>query len=451
MGYWSLQVKNFGKISEAEIQLAPFTCFIGDNNSGKSYLMTLLYGILRTNFRSLEMCTESNEYEALKSWFDLHYQETNKIPLTSIKTQLNNYLNAVLEANKETIVRYAFNKKIHIDSLMINLGLLKDLYVRFSNNEDLHYENENMSMIQLSLYYKNDLISRASGRIRAHQKINYAFFFAVLLNRIIGMEYRNDILFLPTSRTGFLLTFKDILSASIVHRYDENDETEKYEQKTTLTQPCVDFLQNLNSLSQNTRNDKYNEILSFIESDLLDGRIIADTSTPTPEFSYQPNSWNNPPIPMHIASGVITELTPLSLMLQYHETIGALFIEEPEMCLHPELQMNMARVLLRIANQHIPLFITTHSDIIIQHINNMLKYSQLSSAKQKNINEKFGITVDEQLDSKDIAVYQFSVDKQAHRTTVQTLEATPYGFVTPTFNNTLNKIFDMTASLDPEE
>ena len=162
MGYWSLQVKNFGKISEAEIQLAPFTCFIGDNNSGKSYLMTLLYGILRTNFRSLEMCTKSNEYEALKSWFDLHYQETNKIPLTSIKTQLNNYLNAVLEANKETIVRYAFNKKIHIDSLMINLGLLKDLYVRFSNNEDLHYENENMSMIQLSLYYKNDLISRAS-------------------------------------------------------------------------------------------------------------------------------------------------------------------------------------------------------------------------------------------------------------------------------------------------
>lgn len=81
MGYWSLQVKNFGKISEAEIQLAPFTCFIGDNNSGKSYLMTLLYGILRTNFRSLEMCTKSNEYEALKSWFDLHYQETNKIPL----------------------------------------------------------------------------------------------------------------------------------------------------------------------------------------------------------------------------------------------------------------------------------------------------------------------------------------------------------------------------------
>lgn len=28
MGYWSLQVKNFGKISEAEIQLAPFTCFM---------------------------------------------------------------------------------------------------------------------------------------------------------------------------------------------------------------------------------------------------------------------------------------------------------------------------------------------------------------------------------------------------------------------------------------
>lgn len=30
MGYWSLQVKILAKISEAEIQLAPFTCFIGE-------------------------------------------------------------------------------------------------------------------------------------------------------------------------------------------------------------------------------------------------------------------------------------------------------------------------------------------------------------------------------------------------------------------------------------
>ena len=36
--YPTLYVKNFAKIKEAEIELAPFTLFVGDNNSGKSYL-----------------------------------------------------------------------------------------------------------------------------------------------------------------------------------------------------------------------------------------------------------------------------------------------------------------------------------------------------------------------------------------------------------------------------
>lgn len=52
MGEWILHIKEFGKIMEATVQPAPFTVFIGDNNSGKSYLMTLLYGILSVDFHA---------------------------------------------------------------------------------------------------------------------------------------------------------------------------------------------------------------------------------------------------------------------------------------------------------------------------------------------------------------------------------------------------------------
>ena len=44
MSYSKLTVKNLGKIKEAEIELSDLVLFIGDNNSGKSYLMTLIYG-----------------------------------------------------------------------------------------------------------------------------------------------------------------------------------------------------------------------------------------------------------------------------------------------------------------------------------------------------------------------------------------------------------------------
>ena len=43
---WVLQVENFAKIKKASVKISPLMCFVGDNNSGKSYLMSLLWGIL---------------------------------------------------------------------------------------------------------------------------------------------------------------------------------------------------------------------------------------------------------------------------------------------------------------------------------------------------------------------------------------------------------------------
>ena len=43
---WKINIKDFGKIQQAEIEIAPFMVFLGENNSGKSYFMSLLWGIL---------------------------------------------------------------------------------------------------------------------------------------------------------------------------------------------------------------------------------------------------------------------------------------------------------------------------------------------------------------------------------------------------------------------
>ena len=40
-----LAVKNFGPIREGEVEFKPLTVFIGPNNSGKSYMATLLYAM----------------------------------------------------------------------------------------------------------------------------------------------------------------------------------------------------------------------------------------------------------------------------------------------------------------------------------------------------------------------------------------------------------------------
>src|SRR5690242_10343713 len=43
---WKLTVEGLGKIERAEVDVRPLMLFVGENNTGKSYLATLLWGLL---------------------------------------------------------------------------------------------------------------------------------------------------------------------------------------------------------------------------------------------------------------------------------------------------------------------------------------------------------------------------------------------------------------------
>jgi|GEM_PF-5100390 len=43
--FWKVKVEKLEKIDTADINITPLTMFVGDNNSGKSYLMTLIYNL----------------------------------------------------------------------------------------------------------------------------------------------------------------------------------------------------------------------------------------------------------------------------------------------------------------------------------------------------------------------------------------------------------------------
>ena len=43
-----IAVENFGPIEKAEIDLRPLTVFVGESNTGKTYLSALIYALQRT-------------------------------------------------------------------------------------------------------------------------------------------------------------------------------------------------------------------------------------------------------------------------------------------------------------------------------------------------------------------------------------------------------------------
>ena len=107
------------------------------------------------------------------------------------------------------------------------------------------------------------------------------------------------------------------------------------------------------------------------------------------------------------------------------------------MCLHPQLQYKMGKMLGRMANSGIGVVITTHSDIILQHINNMIKLSQREDREE--ICEKLGYTQQDLLSFNQIKVYQLKA-KARGKTEVMELPCGVDGFCVPTFNDALDNI-----------
>src|SRR4051794_40370193 len=46
---WTLSVEGFGKIAKGEVTMAPLVVLVGKNNTGKSYLSSLLWGALHAH------------------------------------------------------------------------------------------------------------------------------------------------------------------------------------------------------------------------------------------------------------------------------------------------------------------------------------------------------------------------------------------------------------------
>lgn len=462
---WTLSVENLGRIKEAEVKVAPFTLFVGANNSGKSYLMTMLYTLLNLRLvgPGYNLCRDTPEYKDCENWLQSCVERVSKesshnflITAEAVKL-FERLLNLILSKNLKRISFQAFNTDVPIGKLSVTFpetdaGEL-NILMRHPMDEDESLRFPYRFSVGRKTGYRTVL--PAGNAVRA---VPYTLEY--LIKRQFKSAASENAVFLPTSRTGFLLTYPSLTNASLRQALDfPVDEEERYSMGA-LTRPCSDFLKNLAGIAPNEpsvstprRSDKYEKILQFMEKNMLCGHITVRNEGPMPYMTYRPQASEHE-IPMHLASGVVTEIAPLSLMLQYYRPFGrpfgALFMEEPEMSLHPELQQEMARTLIRIVNTGTPVFVTTHSDTILSHLNNMIKLRNQPEERQARVMSQLGYAKEDLISAGDVSMYQFDVDSDG-KSVVQPLLSDAYGFIVPSFNNALEKLLNDTRKTDPDE
>ena len=274
---WTLHVENFERIELADIEIAPLMCFIGDNNSGKSYVMSLLWGIMAKGYilfhRLLEHPYKTDNFKNCTEWLSKNIGKTVEITDDVEKMHIE-WFNELLSIHKYELLKNIFNHEMNISKIEIrNFFRLKKLSVQIHDLDSERFPGytpkENSIFLEMHL-------KRAPLE-------NYSFIlcWCLLMEGLIDINRSllNDYapVYLPASRTGFLLTRRDIVNKAVRKMFSLTSTEDVFQEK--LTAPYIQFLEMINNLKDS--HDVYPEekipLINFVQNELIHGDVIVSS------------------------------------------------------------------------------------------------------------------------------------------------------------------------------
>ena len=122
---WTLHVENFGKIAEADVSISPLMCFVGDNNSGKSYLMSLLWGVLTLGKDIFpKMPSEAKTYKRCENWLRESLNKNRELTEEDLDMYVSWFNELLYKKKKNLLIMWKLKKlKLRIISETTKLKL----------------------------------------------------------------------------------------------------------------------------------------------------------------------------------------------------------------------------------------------------------------------------------------------------------------------------------------
>ena len=306
---WTLHVENFAKIKSADVTIAPLMCFVGDNNSGKSYLMSILWGILTLGKDIFpKKPSEAKAYKQCESWLKEHLNTETALTDDAIDLYIT-WFNELLSTQKKALVKKIFNYEVEIEKLKIThyernhpIKMVWDAsasrysvtggYIKFPEVEAANREE----LLRMNAYICWNLLMEGIA--------------APWYTPIVKGRRNGEPIYLPASRTGFMLTYAQLIENSLQISFSP----ELQDNTSTLTLPYVDFLQLITKFEINKKDSKkYAKIIEYIEKQMTKGNLSVKKDM-LPVIKYQPEG-SEKELPLYVASSIVSEISPLLLVL----------------------------------------------------------------------------------------------------------------------------------------
>lgn len=439
---WSLQVEGFGPIAKAHIKLAPLVIICGKNNTGKSYLSSLIWGV--ANSLRTVVSDVPEEHPALSACIDWVQRAPKDSSIVEIKEV---DLSFFKELARSIIVDN--RNRIAADAISLESATVAKLDIDFCDIEEprrfrfstIDIEGRNGAFRpsprfgDIERYYRIKGVNVFTARGWENPK-TYRYIVLMILRRLL-LQDSTSFSYIPAARTGLMHAYSHVVRNLLGGlRLGTTPQEEG-----ALSAPTISFLQDI-STDFRSRIAMNDEIANILEHQVIRGQV-SSVRAPGSGFIYSPNG-ADVELPLHATSSLVTEMAPLILMLRSGRIRKSVIFEEPEAHLHLEAQRALVRVIARMINKGIQVIITTHSDTFLQEINNLMHLHD--HIRKDNIMKKYNIDKMETIDP-DFA-NGYILQQEAAGTVSLEMEKSNRGFVNPEMNDVISNSVELSWDLE---
>lgn len=442
-----ISLKNFGILKQAEFTLGDLTIICGKNNTGKTYATWALHGFLNLWRRMVNFEVNDTQIQRLLTDGGLEiglgqYVETVNSTLTTACREYTEQLDTVFAAPSDRFRDSEFRIQTEPPKILdkmyeSQLGLPQEGYFSYS-------KKKGSEELRVSLPVKTEQESEISSD---YARLVLSF---IIKDIVLGSMLPNTFI-ASAERTGVAIFLSELNFArnrllDEIARADQKINIQKLLSKTYQGYPSpieetVDFIRQLEGVAKRNSfiTTTHPEVLEDF-ADIIGGEYeIAQNG----QLYYMPKG-SRLRLTMVESSSAVRSLVLIGLYLRHVAYPGGVFmVDEPELNLHPANQRRVARLLARLVNLGIKVFVTTHSDYIVKELNSLIMLNH-DRPHLKRIAQENRYLKDELIDAKQVKVYMTKEEEDGY-TLVEADIDPELGIEAPSFDETID---DMNAILE---